>query len=162
MLGLPFSGLLKAPHGKSRDVQGALCVDAQLCKGRCQPSQNTRGRCHLPWVPAFQLWGEKREMLPCGCCFLSIRDSQAASRLPASPEGIIPIHTDSIPRPCSRDCCQVGCGWHWSICLASSWSVTAAGTKLPQSRHRHSGVRRRCQSAHNFCSLYFKTDETNK
>lgn len=61
-----------------------------VVQGQMPTLPNTQELCHLPWVPAFQLWGEKREMLPCGCCFLSIRDSQAASRLPASPEGSSP------------------------------------------------------------------------
>lgn len=87
---------------------------------------------------------------------------QAASRFPASPEGIITINTDSISLPCSRDCCEVGCGWHRNICLASSRSATSAGRESPQSRHSHSGVRKRCQSAHNFCSLCFKMKLINK
>lgn len=83
-----------------------MCVDAQLCKGRCQPCQNTQELCHLPRVPA--LWGEKREMLPCDCCLLSIRDSQAASRLTASHEGIITINRLHFPAAVTAARCVVG------------------------------------------------------
>lgn len=54
-------------------------------------------------------------MLPCGCCLLSIRDSQAASRFPASPEGpgIITINTDPSHFP--------------AAVTAASWVVGGTG-----------------------------------
>lgn len=163
MLVLPFSGLLKHLHGKSRDVgcaRSLLCVWMHSCaRGDVNPAKTRK---NFVTFHGSQHCGERRGK----CCLVTAASfpSETARQPPGSllpsHEGIITINRlHSLP--CSRDCCEVRCGWHRSICLASCRSIISAGRELPQSRHSPSEVRR-CQSAYNFCSLCFKPDATNK
>lgn len=84
----------------------------------------TQELCHLLWVPAFQLREEKRKMLPCGCCLLSIREKPGS--LQASREVITTINR-LHSQPCSRDCCKVVGGTGISALLPPGVSLQLAG-----------------------------------
>lgn len=97
-IGAAILGVVKAPHGKSRDVgcsRRLLCVWMHSCaRADCQ---NTQELFHL-WVPAFQLWGRRGKCCLFPASFPTERH-QAASRLAASCEGIMTIKADSIHFP---------------------------------------------------------------
>lgn len=119
--------VVKAPRGKSRDVgcaRSLLCVWMHSCARADANPAKTQELCHLLWVPAFQLREEKRKMLPCGCCLLSIREKPGS--LQASREVITTINR-LHSQPCSRDCCKVVGGTGISALLPPGVSLQLAG-----------------------------------